>query len=102
MSTNDTEKQRPQEESGVSAGPRLPEFSIWWPQTKQGSDLWKLLLAVAAGVGALREYLSQRHFDFDDDAGALLISIAAAAGAWYVVLVVVRYAGYWFSQNLRR
>lgn len=78
------------------------QFSIWWPQTKQGSDLWKLLLGVVAAIGALREYLSDSYFDWCSDFFPLLVSAVSSAALWYVILVVVRYLAYWFSEARRR
>lgn len=104
-------------EQAMAAPTDTVPFSIWWPQTKPSSDLWKLLLCVAATLSASYKYLSLRHFFpghfyvgvlFPKNGTvlrhsfSLLVSAVVGAVGWYIILVVVRYLAYWFSGARKR
>jgi len=76
-----------------------PEFSIWWPQTKQGLGIWLLILGASGLVGAIGGWNSAGRYD-DEETAAFVGAITGAA-SWYLILVVVRYIAHWFTQQRR-
>jgi len=102
MSNEPLDEMHEQRSVATSPPKATSEFSIWWPQTKQGSDLWKLLLGVIVAIGALRQYLSTRYFVWGRDFLPMLFSAVFAGVGWYIILVVVRYLAYWFSDARKR
>lgn len=75
------------------------EFSVWWPSTKHGRNVFTLLLGAFALVGLLREYATIKRFDFEDHILSLLFASAICSGSWYVMIVVIRYLVHWYSEQ---
>lgn len=73
-------------------------FLVWWPQTKQGQQIWILILGATMIVGGLYGWKSAVQAG-DDPEGPAFIRALSNAGGWYFVLVIVRYIAYWFTEG---
>lgn len=81
------------------------DFSIWWPQTKQGSNLWFLILGAVMALGALTGHLQTKaeegyRYDFiEDGSGPMFVMALSGFVGWYILLVIIRYVGHWVVEQ---
>lgn len=79
---------------------REKAFSVFWPETKEGRQIWLFILGFMAFAGGFVEYVNapKAYYNIDQYLPGIFLAMASSVVGWYFILVIVRYVMKYFSR----